>query len=800
MKAVLKKVMSILRKKLKSLMMLLFNSVCYGVYYYFPIKDNLVVFDSRDSRDFTGNIFRIAQELSTGKYGKFKMYALVERSGQQSAKALTKTYGINVHFVSRQKAAIAIMEMAKYIVSDSSLPQGYVKREGQVVLNTWHGTPLKKMGKEVFSSRHIIAECQHLFLCSDYLLYPSKYMRDIMLRDYMVKHIYSGKILMSGYPRNGAFFDAAQRTVLRKAFGLENRQVFVYMPTHRGNYLKRKYDEQRNCVERYLREIDSRLNDEQILFVKLHVFNQSKLNFSSFRHIKPFPVGYETYDVLNTADCLITDYSSVFFDFANTGRKIILFAYDKEEYFHDRGTYFSIEELPFPIVKSVDDLIAEMNSPKAYNDTDFIAKYCPNDSLDAAEKVCRHIFMQENTCCEETVGNTKENVLISAGTLKKNGITTSLRNLLNSLDCSEKNYYITFSAWDITDPSLIDAIPPQYDYIPLGHEAFMTVSERIALKYFMRPTNHAKSYPKILKRCFQREMQCCYPDVEFNHIIHFTGYGEQESLLFLEAKCKRTIFVHNNMLNEIKTKRKPSEAVLRKAYSEYDNIAVVSPTLIESTMQLGASLDKIKVVHNIHNAQKICEAANEPICFQLSSECHTYNPCGIQGILAEKGKKFITVGRFSPEKGHKRLLNAFDEFCNDYPDTQLIIIGGYGTLYEATVNWAKQLRHWQNITVIKAIDNPMPILKHCDFFILSSLYEGLGLAWLEADCLGIPSCVTDCYGTREFSTQSSGYVVENSEKGILQGMYDYMNGKISVLKIDYDEYYKQACREFQELF
>ena len=79
---------------------------------------------------------------------------------------------------------------------------------------------------------------------------------------------------------------------------------------------------------------------------------------------------------------MITDYSSVFFDFACTRRKIVLFPYDKEEYLETRGMYFDMDELPFPQVFDVPELVEELRSEKNYDDSEFIRKFnaydCPN--------------------------------------------------------------------------------------------------------------------------------------------------------------------------------------------------------------------------------------------------------------------------------------------------------------------------------------------------------------------------------------------------------------------------------------
>ena len=156
--------------------------------------------------------------------------------------------------------------------------------------------------------------------------------------------------------------------------------------------MERKDDEQKDEINEYLTQIDDKLSDNQVLLVKLHVYNQSKIDFTKFSHVEEFPLDYETYDVLNMADVLITDYSSVFFDFANTRRKIILFNYDEEDYMSYRGTYFSLSDLPFPKVQNVDDLIDELNSDKNYDDGVFIDKFCTYDRPDAVKYICRHII------------------------------------------------------------------------------------------------------------------------------------------------------------------------------------------------------------------------------------------------------------------------------------------------------------------------------------------------------------------------------------------------------------------------
>lgn len=501
------------------------------------------------------------------------------------------------------------------------------------------------------------------------------------------------------------------------------------------------------------------------------------------------------------ADCLITDYSSVFFDFANTKRKIILFAYDKEEYFKDRGTYFDFESLPFPIVKDIEELLYEMNCDKNYDDQIFLEKYCTFDNMITTKKICEHVFLNKKVCREETVGNKKENVLIVAGSLAKNGITTALVNLLNNIDREKRNYYLLFKREEVSsEPERINTIPQGVNYIPLMCDQKYTFFERLTYEKFCKQQNPDEEFPNILHRLFQREIDRYYWGANFSHVIQFDGYGKNVTMLLGEMQASKTIFVHNDMLNEMATKHYQHRPTLKYAYRLYDKVAVVSQDIIQPTIEISEKSENVVVVNNLEDPDGIKIRAEQDIVFENDTECRTYNPGGIEGVLRCGGKKFISIGRFSPEKSHARLLEAFDLFCEKYPDTQLIIIGGHGNLYNSTVKFVKKMKFYRNITIIKSIRNPMPILKRCDLFVLSSLYEGLPMTIKEADILGVPVISTDIPGPRSFLKQYHGYLCENSVEGLIQGMNDFMNGKVKTLTIDYAEYNQNALKEFENLF
>lgn len=789
------------KQKLLKLKQCFKNDLIYYNYYHKKIDENLVYVESRDGNDFTGNILRIVEELSTGEYGNLKIFVYAKQDAQSKIKELQKNYNLKINEVSSNEiTACKKLEIAKYIITDSGLRPRYVKRPGQIVLETWHGTPLKTMGIDNKAEEHRCANIQQVFFASDYLLYPNGYMKEKMLNAYMMEKIYPGTILLEGYPRNSVFFNEDEGKKLKNKLGFEDKQLFAYMPTFKGLFLNRKDKEQRDIVYNYLKEIDVKLTDNQVLLVKLHVYNQEKIDFTSFNHIQAFPQGYEIYDILNMTNCLITDYSSVFFDYANTKRKIIIFNYDEEEFLEDRGMYLSIHDLPFPKVQTVDDLINELNSPKNYDDDEFIKEFCTYDNLNACKKLCRHVFKSEKNCIEEKIENDNKDILIFAGGLKSNGMTSSMINVLNNIDKRKYNIFICYSSWDpFLNENHVEAfsrIPKGIEYCPLRMGINFTVLEHRKFISFLKDPN--KKLSDDLIKMFKRELQRAFNGFRFDSIIHFNGYGIEETMLFSMSDSKKSIWVHNDMVQEIKSKGNQNLSVLKYVYKEYDNVVVVSPDLIRPTSQISGRTDNIRLVHNVNNTSEIKQKSLKDIEINDSCVVITNNGEGVEGVLNSPGKKFITIGRFSPEKGHKRLINAFNKYCEDFPDTQLIIIGGYGASEDETVNFAMQSKFADNITIIKSILNPMPILKQCDLFVVSSFYEGWPMVIMEADTFDIPVIATDINGT-QWMKDYGGYIVENSEEGILKGMYDFSQGKVNPLGIDYEEYNKNAIEEFLKI-
>ena len=380
-------------KKLKK------NKTCYAYYRkLYKVKENQVLFMSYYGGNITDSPYYMMKNLL--KDNKFKIY-VASRQPVEDRIYLDFNNIKNVEIIKvHSKNFVKLLATSKYIINNSRLPEYVTKRKEQIFVNTWHGTPLKTLGRNMNKGLKDLGNNQTQFLMSDYLLYPNEYTRKHMMEDFCLDRLFTGNVITSGYPRNEVFFSQEENEEIKKKMNIQDKKIYVYMPTWRGNTLDttniKVYKDE---LESILKEIDEKI-ENSIVFVKLHQIIMKHIKLSNYKNIKNINSSYETYKFLNIADGLITDYSSVFFDFANSRKEIILFIYDYEKYMQDRGTYIDLKKLPFIKVNSTEQLIEHINSDSKFivNDKykEFLNEYCSLDSLENSKIVNDIIFRRKN--------------------------------------------------------------------------------------------------------------------------------------------------------------------------------------------------------------------------------------------------------------------------------------------------------------------------------------------------------------------------------------------------------------------
>lgn len=394
-----------IRKKLKAIKKRLCRMVSktpkrkfyYGFFSkYCRLRPKWVLIESFHGQTVSDSGLVLAQEIARLYPGQYRVFYATE--DKKKHQAFVDAAGLQVELVDVTTFRYThILACAQHIFSNASLPIYFIKRPGQVYMQTWHGTPLKTLGKQMRMGIESMYNVQHNFLQADYLTQPNAFTRDVILRDYNLEPLYTGKVVMAGYPRNKVFMEPEKGVALRRKLGLEDKTVYAYMPTWRGQS-NHSVDvlEYAAQVKKIMQQVDSGLKDDQVLYVNFHPILHGAVQLDAYQHILPFPTEVSNYEFLNCADALITDYSSVFFDFSLTKKPIILFMYDYDTYLADRGLYMDVRTLPFRQIYKTDELVECLRSGAClqddYSDTEYYHTFSKYDSPDVSEKLLKLAF------------------------------------------------------------------------------------------------------------------------------------------------------------------------------------------------------------------------------------------------------------------------------------------------------------------------------------------------------------------------------------------------------------------------
>ena len=284
-------------------------------------------------------------------------------------------------------------------------PLSVPKREETVLLETWHGTPLKRLAFDLNDVVGGVSNYKDKFYRQkeawDYLLSDNPFSTEKFQSCFMYP---KEKILEYGYPANDPLYapDREERAKeIKKKLGIPlDKKVIMYAPTWRDdNYYEIgqfKFD-----LDLDVNRLEKEFGDEYVILLRLHYLVVEALDMSKYGD---FAVNGSAYDDVTDlyliTDILITDYSSVFFDFANLKRPVLYYTYDLERY-RDvlHGFYLSMEDdLPGPMLLTNDEVVDAIKNidkiEEQYKDRyeEFYNRFCCVDDGHASERVVKKIF------------------------------------------------------------------------------------------------------------------------------------------------------------------------------------------------------------------------------------------------------------------------------------------------------------------------------------------------------------------------------------------------------------------------
>ncbi|MGW6722823.1 CDP-glycerol glycerophosphotransferase family protein [Streptomyces sp. NPDC054995] len=295
---------------------------------------------------------------------------------------------------------------AEYWVDNQGFPQHLRKPDRTTYVQTWHGSAYKRMGFDETRVRLQNApqreRLQQAVDRFDHFLVRSEHDVNTLARAYRLPE---EKLLRTGYPRNDALIAERDRSEaegrlprppLAGALGLDDhKKTVLYAPTFRGGPGKQR--KSRLLLD--VREFAERFGDTHTLLVRAHYLESARLPVCPPGTVVDVSRHHDVSELLAITDVLVTDYSSIMFDFALLDRPVVLFAPDLEAYAAERGSYFDLrEQAPGPVAATQDELFAALaelkKSDTRYADQrrSFAERFGTYDQGDAARAAVAAVF------------------------------------------------------------------------------------------------------------------------------------------------------------------------------------------------------------------------------------------------------------------------------------------------------------------------------------------------------------------------------------------------------------------------
>lgn len=784
-----------------------------------PIEDKTILFESFHGKSMVGDPLAIFKELlSDSKYDDYKFIWTMNDTDNVVDRSLLANKRVSFVRVGTYlyKKYLATVQ---YIINNTSLPPYYVKKEGQIYINTWHGTPYKTLGKQMEGPIGTQTNIVSNFLKSDYLFYASDYTKEKMVDSHDLDGLWNGQELYASPRLDLMREDELIKDYLENTMELDlSKDTVLYCPTWKGNLTEIGSDFQKLMDEfMMLRE---ELPNKNIL-LKVHSLMFSRMSEED----KKFVVDdkYDINQVMHYIDVLVTDFSSSFFDFAVLNKKIVHYLDGIEKYIETRGLYLEVEDLPGEKAFSITELVdALRNNDEDIDYSNFNSIY--NQQTVATKEVIEQILQAPTKTVDP-----RKNILVYAGGFLNNGITKSIINFSYQLDYDKYNLIvIDKSKYSEESENNIRQLNPLAKVIYRSGSVILSDSEKDI--YDGYHTDVPDELSDDIKHIMQRELRRMIGDTKIDVFMDFSGYVNFWTLIFACAPSgQKLIYQHNNMYLEyfkIVDKERVHEERLNfvfRLYKEFDKVIAVSKETmevnyenlshyyteeqayyIENYMDADQIFEKTKTINSddLELIKKLKDFSDIEKKKARESELHelqsffNIDDVEMTSTVSYEDPNYLGYfGRISPEKGQIDFIKKLPIIIEAIPNL-IVVFCGDGPLYEEAQSLTKSLGLENNVLFTGHISNPYILMKIFDFVVLFSHSEGQPMVLLEALTVGAKVIASNIPGNRSVLGTEYGQIVEQDAEQMIDAIKNYTQLK----EFHVYEYNQYITDKYEELF
>lgn len=684
---------------------------------------------------------------------------------------------------------------ASLLINNVSFPPYFVRREGQRYLNTWHGTPMKTLGRSMKQGLVEYENLERNFIQSTHILAPNELTRWALIDEHHLSGIYPGSVEILGSPRLDALVREGDhlRKVVRTRLGVrEDERLVLVAPTWRGGVSSHELDE-KSLVEA-LSEL-SGIPGVRVIY-RAHRLTE-KLIQGLDLPVEMVPADIDTNDLLAGVDHLVSDYSSIIFDFLVTQRPITLFVPDQESYSRDRGLYVMPEDFPAGIARTPSELRDEVESGGRIEASRYalaVAEYSAHEDGRATER-CLDFILSDSMRGGEL--NHKPTVLFH-GSLIPNGIASALLAILRELVAAGDVNVIV-----VVEPNVLRTASDRaeiFGRLPEGVKLVSRVGETLMTpeEYYVRGVvergvcDPGADMLHRYERSWQMEARRLTGDIPISAAIEWDGYATLWAGILShigDDDTRRLIWQHNEMAEEQEHKY-PELSALFAMYPWFDGVVSVSDLLAATNREYFEKLGLVAAsgISSVPNSlafSDIEEKSEHP----LLPEHEFY--------FSGDGPIVLTVGRLSMEKNHEALIESWRIVLNSHPSAKLLILGS-GPLYSSLAALISERNLSESVYLLGQVSNPYPLIKRADLFVLPSLHEGQPVVLFEAMSLGVPVSASKCPGNLEAMNLGYGATMMTDSVAIGERVATLLDDSVDACgNFDVRTYRNEAIRRFR---
>ena len=326
-----------------------FYKILYFIFSFFKLNEKKVICDNFHGKGFSCNPKYIVEEL----HRRFPNYIIIWVFDFYHLNPNTlPDYVIPIQYDTTKE--LFHLATSKYWIFNYRRSHQLPKRKGQLYFQTWHGSigpkMIEKDAVESVSKRYIDnAKLDSTKI--DYCISGSKFLTNLFNKVFW----YDGPVLEFGCPRNDLFFDKSKTDEIKQKLNLKSKKICMYAPTFRKDYAFNNYDLDYSKLYDFL---NKNTKDEWVILLRFH----PNIIFEGMPEDNPNVINVSTYsdpqELCLISDILITDYSSIVYDYMLQSKPAFIYASDYDDYIrNDRHLYFKITDTPFSIAKTTDELL-----------------------------------------------------------------------------------------------------------------------------------------------------------------------------------------------------------------------------------------------------------------------------------------------------------------------------------------------------------------------------------------------------------------------------------------------------------